>query len=84
MMGRGVSQQEAAGVLAWLPAPGDNAPPATAEPPGDSGGAELEPPSGEVAAPPVPAPLLPTSNCNNISSYYTAVYLILLSAATDT
>lgn len=72
MMGRGVSQQEAAGVLAWLPAPGESAPPATAEPPGDSGGAELEPPSGEVAAPPVPAPLLPTSNCNNMTSYYTS------------
>lgn len=62
MMGRGVSQQEAAGVLAWLPAPGDSPPPATPEPPGDSGGAELDPPSGDVAAPPAPAPLLPTSN----------------------
>lgn len=64
MMGRGVSQHDAAGVLAWLPAPGESAPPATADPPGDSGGAELDPPSGDVAAPPVPAPLLPTSNCN--------------------
>lgn len=62
MIGLGVSQQDAAGVLAWLPAPGDRAPLATPDPPGDRGGAELDPPSGEVAAPPLPAPLLPTSN----------------------
>lgn len=63
-MGRGVSQQGAAGVLAWEPAPGDSAPPATPLPPGDNGGTELDPPSGEVADPPVPAALLPTSSWN--------------------
>lgn len=60
MIGLGVSQQGATGVLAWLAAPGDRAPPTTPEPPGDNGGAEFEPPPGDVAAP--PAPLLPTNS----------------------